>query len=145
MKQKILSIYEIIDKCTNIQSEYARLQAEQENNTRPALNLPRPDKKSTLEKRYTDLWRQKYLENDGIRLFCIIVGAVLILAYIVLLWFDVFRGTDILLYIERIPQKNIQERAFVFGIEFFFRIILPVILAILPVLIFRAKRVPPTV
>ena len=58
MKQKILSIYAVIDQCKNVQSAYARLQAERENNTRPALNLPRPDKKSTLEKKYTDLWRQ---------------------------------------------------------------------------------------
>ena len=50
MKQKILSIYEIIDRCKNAQSEYAQLQAERENNTRPALDLPRPTKRVHWER-----------------------------------------------------------------------------------------------
>lgn len=97
MKQKILSIYEIIDRCKNAQREYAQLQAERENNTRPALNLPRPNNKSTLEKKYSDLWRDRYLKNRFVKPLLIVVFTLLMLGYAALLWFDGFTGTGYLI------------------------------------------------
>lgn len=149
MKQKILSIYEIIDRCQNVQSNYARLQAERENNTRPALSLPRPDKKSTLEKKYTDLWRQSHLNSKRIQILCVILGAALILAYIVLLGFDVFRGTNFIINfrsdIQELAKKTPVEKAVILSIEFGFRIIMPVALAVLPPLIFFLQEAKPII
>ena len=149
MKQKILSIYEIIDRCQNVQSNYARLQAERENNTRPALSLPRPDKKSTLEKKYTDLWRQSHLNSKRIQILCVILGAALILAYIVLLGFDVFRGTNFIINfrsdIQELAKKTPVEKAVILSIEFGFRIIMPVALAVLSPLIFFQQEAKPII
>ena len=145
MKQKILSIYEIVDRCKNTQSEYTQLQAERENNTRPALGLPRPDKKSTLEKEYTDRWRQSHLNSSRIQLLCIILGAALILIYIVLLGFDCFGGTNFFINFESLNQKTTAEKIVILSVEFGFRIIMPVALAALPPLIFFLQEAKPII
>lgn len=145
MKQKILSIYEIIDRCKNTQSEYAQLQAERENNTRPALDLPRPNKKSTLEKKYTDLWRQSHLNNDRIQLFFVIAGAALILAYIVLLGFDDFGGTSFFIKPEKVFKPQSAEQYVAKIIEFCLIIAMPVALAVLLPLIFFLQETKPII
>lgn len=132
MKQKILSIYEIIDRCKNAQSEYAQLQAERENNTRPALDLPRPNKKSTLGKKYTDLWHQGHLNNGRIQLLCIIAGTALVLAYIVLLGFDAFGGTSLFLNPEEVFKPQSTQDYIANIITFCLSIVMPVALAVLP-------------
>lgn len=145
MKQKILSIYEIVDRCKNVQSNYAQLQAERENNTRPALDLPHPNKKSTLEKKYTDRWHQNHLKNDRVRIICIIAGAALILAYIVLLGFDNFGGTSFFLNPEEVFKPQSTQDYVAKIIEFCLFIALPVALAVLPPLIFFLQETKPII
>lgn len=145
MKQKILSIYEIIDRCKNAQSEYAQLQAERENNTRPALNLPRPNKKSTLEKEYTDLWRDRHLNSERIQILCVILGAALILAYIVLLGVDDFGGTSFFLNPDKVFKPQSTEQYIAKIIEFCLLIAFPVALAVLPPLIFFLQEAKPII
>ena len=48
MREKILSIYDVLDRCKGTKNELEQLQAERDNNTRPALSLPRANKRSTL-------------------------------------------------------------------------------------------------
>lgn len=145
MKQKILSIYEIIDRCKNVQSNYARLQAERENNTRPALDLPRPNKKSTLEKKYTDRWSQSHLNNNRVQLLCIIAGAALILAYIVLLGFDTFGGTSFFLNPEEVFKPQSTQDYIAKIIAFCLSIVMPVALAVLPPMIFYLQEAKPII
>ena len=145
MKQKILSIYAVIDQCKNVQSAYARLQAERENNTRPALNLPRPDKKSTLEKKYTDLWRQSHLNSERIQILCVILGAALILTYIILLGFDSWGGTSFFRNPDKVFQPQSTEQYVAKIIEFCLLIAMPVALAVLPPLIFFLQEAKPII
>ena len=145
MKQKILSIYEIIDRCKNAQSEYAQLQAERENNTRPALNLPRPNKKSTLEKKYTDLWRDRHLNNGWVQLLCVIVGVALILTYIILLGFDDFGSTSFFLNPEKVFQPQSTQDFIAKIIEFCLMIVMPVGLAVLLPMIFYLQEARPII
>lgn len=145
MKQRILSIYEIIDRCKNAQSEYAQLQAERDNNTRPALNLPRPNKKSTLEKEYTDLWHDRHLNSERIQILCVILGAALILAYIVLLGVDDFGGTSFFLNPDKVFKPQSTEQYIVKIIEFCLLIAFPVALAVLPPLIFFLQEAKPII
>ena len=145
MKQKIISIYEIIDRCKNVYSSYAQLQAERERNNRPALNLPCPNKKSTLEKKYTDLWRQSHLNSKRIQVICVIVGAALILAYIVLLGLDNFGGTSFFLDPAEVFKPESAEQYVAKTIEFCLQIVFPVGLAVLPPLIFFHQEAKPII
>ncbi|MDD6284924.1 MAG: hypothetical protein PUB05_06130 [Firmicutes bacterium] len=93
MREKILSIYDVLDRCKGTKNELEQLQAERDNNTRPALSLPRANKRSTLEKQFSDQWRESHENNKWVKVICVVVCCLLMAAYVCLFAMDIFRGT----------------------------------------------------
>lgn len=141
MKQKIISIYGLLDRCKDAQNEYARLQAEKENSTRPALSLPMPNNKAALESKYADIWYSNHIDNDRTKVFCVLFGVVLMLVYAALLAFDAFRGIGLVPDFETINQSQAADKDIMLISHFCFRLILPILLSVLSAVIFISGRV----
>lgn len=141
MKQKIISIYGLLDRCNDAQNEYARLQAEKENSTRPALSLPKPNNRITLEKSFADIWYSNHIDNDRTKVFCVLFGVVLMLVYVALLAFDAFRGIGLVSDFETINQSQAADKDIMLISHFCFRLILPILLSVLSAVIFISGRV----
>lgn len=141
MKQKIISIYGLLDRCNDAQNEYARLQAEKEISTRPALSLPKPNNRITLEKSFADIWYSNHIDNDRTKVFCVLFGVVLMLVYVALLTLDAFRGIGLVSDFETINQSQAADKDIILISQFCFRLILPILLSVLSAVIFISGRV----